>query len=517
MFTTTFYSFKGGVGRTLSLMNVAYELVSRGNKVAVIDFDLEAPGMQTFSIFKGAFAQDNTLKINGVVDYINNYLLSLKAKPEIPKITEYLYQVPDSKFKKLGEGVGELWFMPASKLLTKESVQNINWFDLYDKHDGYLLFEELKLQISEFTKADYLLIDSRTGLTDHSSICTKQLPDLLSIIFFPNDQNIVGLQDIVKNTEKSSIFVASRLPSGDDEFGVIEKQLKLAKKMLKYDDTSSFSNFTKLTHNSNVELVKQDLLVEKKSKNIQLKNDYLKLVDLILFNNKDSLPGNMLFLRNVQMFVIQSTHFSFSQTKTSNISKLNAQIKKEIPLIENRIKHIVKNYIMFKNISSELNNVIRSFRFVDESLILNQSKFLNYLLENNQYCFLFSALCSYGQKSSKIEIKNAVYLISMFRNFAKKHDCRDLFSMSFLDLYKLSFPNLKPEFDTELIFLNYNSIESTLKNVIKVIIDDFFDRQVLASSFDRDYRINFLTSIFLLSLFDLEEANKSINKNLHLF
>ena len=51
MFTSTFYSFKGGVGRTLALMNVAYRLVSEGNNVTVVDFDLEAPGMQTFEIF----------------------------------------------------------------------------------------------------------------------------------------------------------------------------------------------------------------------------------------------------------------------------------------------------------------------------------------------------------------------------------------------------------------------------------------------------------------------------------
>ena len=39
MFTTTFYSFKGGVGRTLALMNVASELAKDGSNVAIIDFD----------------------------------------------------------------------------------------------------------------------------------------------------------------------------------------------------------------------------------------------------------------------------------------------------------------------------------------------------------------------------------------------------------------------------------------------------------------------------------------------
>ena len=48
MFTVTFYSFKGGVGRTFALMNVAVDLVKQGKNVTVLDFDLEAPGLNSF-------------------------------------------------------------------------------------------------------------------------------------------------------------------------------------------------------------------------------------------------------------------------------------------------------------------------------------------------------------------------------------------------------------------------------------------------------------------------------------
>ena len=37
-----FYSFKGGVGRTTALLNVAYCLAERGRKVVVADWDLHA-------------------------------------------------------------------------------------------------------------------------------------------------------------------------------------------------------------------------------------------------------------------------------------------------------------------------------------------------------------------------------------------------------------------------------------------------------------------------------------------
>ena len=44
----TFYSYKGGVGRSLALLNVAYSLVSRGRHVLILDLDLEAPGISGF-------------------------------------------------------------------------------------------------------------------------------------------------------------------------------------------------------------------------------------------------------------------------------------------------------------------------------------------------------------------------------------------------------------------------------------------------------------------------------------
>ena len=48
MYVTTFYSFKGGVGRTMALVNSAVTLALRGRRVLVVDFDVEAPGLDTF-------------------------------------------------------------------------------------------------------------------------------------------------------------------------------------------------------------------------------------------------------------------------------------------------------------------------------------------------------------------------------------------------------------------------------------------------------------------------------------
>ena len=71
--------------------------------------------------------------------------------------------------------------------------------ELYEKRDGYLLFEDLKAQWEQAINPDYVLIDSRTGHTDTGGICTRQLPDAVAILFFPNEQNLRGLTKVVKD------------------------------------------------------------------------------------------------------------------------------------------------------------------------------------------------------------------------------------------------------------------------------------------------------------------------------
>ena len=44
----TFYSYKGGTGRTMAMQNIAWILASNGHRVLLIDWDLEAPGLHRY-------------------------------------------------------------------------------------------------------------------------------------------------------------------------------------------------------------------------------------------------------------------------------------------------------------------------------------------------------------------------------------------------------------------------------------------------------------------------------------
>lgn len=45
----TFYSYKGGTGRSMALANVAWVLAAAGSRVLAIDWDFEAPGLHRYS------------------------------------------------------------------------------------------------------------------------------------------------------------------------------------------------------------------------------------------------------------------------------------------------------------------------------------------------------------------------------------------------------------------------------------------------------------------------------------
>src|SRR5262245_53539508 len=67
----TFYSFKGGVGRTMALANVAWILASTGRKVLAVDWDLESPGLHRYF---APFLIDRNLRDSpGVIDAVRDF------------------------------------------------------------------------------------------------------------------------------------------------------------------------------------------------------------------------------------------------------------------------------------------------------------------------------------------------------------------------------------------------------------------------------------------------------------
>lgn len=315
MYIATFYSYKGGVGRTLALANVATHLVRRGRRVLLVDFDLEAPGLDTFALFR---ARTPT---RGIVEYVSDYL----AFHETPDVSHYSYPVtlPDriseeaarsaiadgtltlSKDGHVDEppNTGRLWIMPAGRRDQSYSrlLQNIDWGALYAEHNGYLMFEDLKEQWKETLNPDYVLIDSRTGHTDIGGICTRHLPDAVVLLFFPNDQNLFGLDGVVRDIRdeakpprKKDItlhFVESNVPDLDDEDRILRNRRVEFQRRLNFKQAPLI-----IHHYNSLSLLNQAIFCEDRQRS-RLAAEYRQLANAIIRRNSEDKEGAMMILR----------------------------------------------------------------------------------------------------------------------------------------------------------------------------------------------------------------------------
>ena len=76
-------------------------------------------------------------------------------------------------------------------------VNSFGWKNFYERYGGRGFLEAaVKSMRSEY---DYVLIDSRTGVSDTSGICTVQLPDTLVACFTLNTQSIEGCAAVVRS------------------------------------------------------------------------------------------------------------------------------------------------------------------------------------------------------------------------------------------------------------------------------------------------------------------------------
>ncbi len=308
MYVSTFYSFKGGVGRTLALVNVAAELAKTGRNVLVVDFDLEAPGVDTFQELKGPHDQ------LGIVDFVNNYL-DLGIPPDV---TNFVFRAPVSATTAIP---GQIWVMPAGKRGSDYGTRlaNIHWQDLYSKHEGFLLFEDLKRQWKEKFNPDYVLIDSRTGFTEVGGICTRQLPNHVVVLFIPNEQNLRGLLPLIesidlekKQSPELSIeiqYVASNVPVLDDEEGILQQLMDRFAKVFRRDKTKRDLplRIQTIQRYESLQLLNQDLFVLQRPRS-RLAKQYREVMNSLVACNLDDRQGVIDFLKKQASHGIISTH-----------------------------------------------------------------------------------------------------------------------------------------------------------------------------------------------------------------
>jgi len=175
----TFYSYKGGVGRTMALANIGALLSQWGYRVLCIDWDLEAPGLHLY--FKRWLVEQ---KHPGLTEFIQAH-----ADGRDPDWKRFVTKVklPGSRqpLTLMSAGVANRSYV--------ERMQKLDWSRLYDEHNLGVFLEKCR---DDWKQAfHFILIDSRTGFTDIMGISTVQLPDLLVLMFTANMQSFKGALD----------------------------------------------------------------------------------------------------------------------------------------------------------------------------------------------------------------------------------------------------------------------------------------------------------------------------------
>jgi MinD-like ATPase involved in chromosome partitioning or flagellar assembly/tetratricopeptide (TPR) repeat protein len=197
----TFYSYKGGTGRTMGVANTAWLLAGNGFRVLVVDWDLESPGLHRY--FHPFLLDKRLVSSPGVIDMIRDYA-SAAMEPSHGAAADWM----DEHAAVLDYAVSLEWQFPEGggiDLLPAgqqdrayaRKVSTFDWSSFWDRLGGGVFVDALAANMR--AHYDYVLIDSRTGLSDSAGICTIQLPDTIVDCFTMSTQSIDGAVSVARS------------------------------------------------------------------------------------------------------------------------------------------------------------------------------------------------------------------------------------------------------------------------------------------------------------------------------
>ncbi|RXZ36677.1 ParA family protein [Oxalobacteraceae bacterium CAVE-383] len=208
----TFYSYKGGVGRTMALANVAFLAAQNNLRVLVMDWDLEAPGLGYY--FRGMLEIQDSKAVKeapGVLNILWDWNCSFRkcgSEKEFDNLKSRFSSgspfescrrslLPETLLQRgcldiIGAGSQQIECDDTRSY--EEALAHFSWPKFYDETAGGFALKSLRTWAKD--NYDVILIDSRTGLADVAGICTMQLPDMVALCFILNRQNIDGVARI---------------------------------------------------------------------------------------------------------------------------------------------------------------------------------------------------------------------------------------------------------------------------------------------------------------------------------
>ncbi|HOT92427.1 MAG TPA: AAA family ATPase [Anaerolineae bacterium] len=194
----SFYSFKGGVGRTTALAAVAILLSRAGHRVAVLDLDLEAPGLG------GLLLAGIDPPEEGVVDY----LLEVQLADQQPALLSP-YSVTQTQWS--GETGQPLYVFTAGRLngAFLDKIARLDFEKFVTQQDNPL--KHLLRQIHAEYSPDFILLDVRSGLHDLGGLSLNGLSHLDVLFGLDTPQSWDGFRVVLPilgmRARRSEVFL----------------------------------------------------------------------------------------------------------------------------------------------------------------------------------------------------------------------------------------------------------------------------------------------------------------------
>ncbi|WP_143423559.1 tyrosine-protein kinase family protein [Halanaerobium congolense] len=353
----SFYSYKGGVGRTLALVQTAYLLAKKGKNVLMLDLDIEAPSLH--DIFSDKINLDK-----GIVDYLYEQEFSGdKTEIELDNIVSSI---------KVDETLeGNLYTIPAGVLSAEYIYKLTQLKPKFLSQKEYL--SVLLKKVKEKLDIDLVLIDSRTGINDWGAFSILDMADEVFFFAYPNEENFNGTKvivDLLKNLQlKKFTIIFSRVES--------DGGLDYAQQL--FDDLELEQEFLSIIYNPRLALIKE-------FPNEKYLDEYQEIADFIL--ERDQIEINEFYISNYvnkneileKLLNKINNDFYITEAEKKLMQDRYNYIIADSKVIENRFSKLTENFrrispLEMENGSNLVGFVKNKLAFIEDENFLSSNHF----------------------------------------------------------------------------------------------------------------------------------------------
>lgn len=463
----SFYSYKGGVGRTLALVQTAYLLAKKGKNVLMLDLDIEAPSL--YDIFSNKIELDK-----GIVDYLYEQEFAGEEKDiNIDDIVSNI-QVDETL-------AGNLYTIPAG-IMSAEYIYKLTQLKpKFLSRRDYLtvLLEKLQKRL----EIDIVLIDSRTGINDWGAFSILDIADEVFFFTYPNRENITGTRtivDLMKNMQLKKFTVVFSRVEADEGLDYAEEL---------FEELRLEQEFISIVYNPRLAVIKD-------FPNDKFLSEYQEIADFIL--EKDQLEINKTYITDYidkkevlkQLLDNISKEFYITEAEKKVMSNKYNFIAADSQIIEKRFSRLIDNFNKITPMREEKGSSLLAL--VENKLVFIED---NNFLAENQFEDLFDVLSYFYYVTLQVLKSDDSKMVFTADNFIQEDYSRiksEFIELDFDDrIQKIKDLTLVAEDSDDIFYLNEtgNRINNVRREINLVI-----NLNILGNNYLTAEKINILNS-----------------------